>query len=93
MIYKLLPQDPVSHLKENRLRVIPLNLSLEMQEMESRQEVLLKMNVFYISFLSQEEPKKVEETLQDVDWVLPMQEELNHFKKKQSVKAGAQALK
>ena len=31
----------------------------------------------YSSFLSQEEPKKVEEALQDVDWVLAMQEELN----------------
>ena len=35
----------------------------------------------YSSFLSQEEPKKVEEALQHADWVLAMQEELNQFKK------------
>ena len=35
----------------------------------------------YISFLSQEEPKKVEEALQDADWVLAMQEELNQFER------------
>ena len=35
----------------------------------------------YNSFLSQEEPKKVEEALQDVDWVLAMQEKLNQFEK------------
>ena len=35
----------------------------------------------YSSFLSQEEPKKVEEALQDADWVLAMQEELNQFER------------
>ena len=35
----------------------------------------------YRSFLSQEEPKNVEETLQDADWVLAMQEELNQFER------------
>ena len=35
----------------------------------------------YNSFLSQEEPKKVEEALQDADWVLAMQEELNQFER------------
>ena len=35
----------------------------------------------YIIFLSQEEPKKVEEEFQDVDWVLSMQEELNQFER------------
>ena len=81
MINKLLHQDPISHLKGNGLKVILLNLSLEMQEMESKQEVLLKMNVYTDSFLSQEEPKKVEEALQDADWVLAMQEELNQFER------------
>ena len=35
----------------------------------------------YSSFLSQDEPKKVEEALLDLDWVLAMQEELNQFKR------------
>ena len=35
----------------------------------------------YSNFLSQEEPKKVEEALQDADWVLAMQEELNQFER------------
>ncbi|KAL8119211.1 hypothetical protein AgCh_016649 [Apium graveolens] len=35
----------------------------------------------YHSFLSQTEPKKVEEALQDVDWVQAMQEELNEFER------------
>ena len=47
----------------------------------------------YNNFRSQEEPTKVEEALQDADWVLSMQEELNQFERKQSVEAGAQAKK
>ncbi|KAL8115181.1 hypothetical protein AgCh_021856 [Apium graveolens] len=35
----------------------------------------------YNSFLSQTEPKKVEEALQDADWVQAMQEELNEFER------------
>ena len=35
----------------------------------------------YNNFLSQEEPKKFEEALQDADWVLAMQEELNQFER------------
>ncbi|KAL8155088.1 hypothetical protein AgCh_000465 [Apium graveolens] len=35
----------------------------------------------YNSFLSQEEPKKVEEALLHPDWVLAMQEELNQFER------------
>ena len=34
-----------------------------------------------LSFLSQTEPKKVEEALQDADWVQAMQEELNEFER------------
>ena len=33
------------------------------------------------SFLSQTEPKKVEEALKDADWVTAMQEELNEFER------------
>ena len=33
----------------------------------------------YSSFLSPKEPKKVEDALQDPDWVIAMQEELNQF--------------
>ena len=32
---------------------------------------------FYLSFLSQEEPKKIEEALGDSSWIEAMQEELN----------------
>ena len=35
----------------------------------------------YHSFLSQTEPKKVEEVLQDVDWVTTMQDNLNEFER------------
>ncbi|KAL8121885.1 hypothetical protein AgCh_018575 [Apium graveolens] len=35
----------------------------------------------YSSFLSQEEPKRVEEALYDPDWILAMQEELNQFER------------
>jgi hypothetical protein len=33
------------------------------------------------SFVSSIEPFRVEEALQDLDWVLAMQEELNNFKR------------
>ncbi|XP_063941275.1 uncharacterized protein LOC135149479 [Daucus carota subsp. sativus] len=35
----------------------------------------------YSSFLSHEEPKKIEEALLDPDWILAMQEELNQFER------------
>jgi hypothetical protein len=35
----------------------------------------------HYSFVSSVEPFKVEEALQDQDWVLAMQEELNNFKR------------
>ena len=35
---------------------------------------------FFSGFLSQIEPEKIEETLVDLDWVIPMKDELNHFK-------------
>ena len=35
----------------------------------------------YNNFFPQEEPKKVEEALQDADWVLAIQEELNQFER------------
>ena len=49
--------------------------------MESRLEVLLKMNVYTTAFFLKKRPKKVEEALQDADWVLAMQEELNQFER------------
>ena len=39
----------------------------------------------YYSFVSSLEPLKVEKSLQDVDWVMAMQEELNNFERKSSV--------
>jgi hypothetical protein len=38
----------------------------------------------HYSFVSSIEPFRVEEALQDLDWVLAMQEELNNFKKQGS---------
>ena len=35
----------------------------------------------YSSFLSQDEPKKVEDALQDPYWVIAMQEKLNQFER------------
>jgi hypothetical protein len=35
----------------------------------------------HYSFVSSIDPFRVEEALQDPDWVLPMQEELNNFKR------------
>jgi hypothetical protein len=37
----------------------------------------------HFSFVSFIKPKKIEETLMDVDWVNAMHEELNNFKKNQ----------
>ena len=37
----------------------------------------------FTSFLSQTEPKKVDEALADPDWVLAMQEELNQFQRQE----------
>ena len=34
----------------------------------------------FLAFLSEKEPKEVEEALTDPDWVIAMQEELNQFK-------------
>ena len=36
---------------------------------------------YFSGFLSEIEPKKVEEALEDPDWVIAMQEELNQFKR------------
>ena len=36
----------------------------------------------YSIFLSQEEPKKIKDALQDPDWVIAMQKELNQFERK-----------
>ena len=52
-----------------------------MQEMKSRLEVLLKMNVYTSAFFLKKSQKKVEEALQDADWVLAMQKELNQFER------------
>ena len=40
-----------------------------------------KNECLYINFLFQEEPKKVEKALQDADWVLAIEEELNQFER------------
>ena len=37
------------------------------------------MNVYFITSLSQEKPKKLEDALKDSEWVTAMQEELNEI--------------
>ena len=51
------------------------------RSLEFKQDVLLKKNVTSLVFLSKIEPKKVEEALEDPDWVIAMQEDLNQFKR------------
>ena len=46
-----------------------------------RTRIATSIECLYHSFLSQTEPKKVEEALQDDDWVQAMQEELNEFER------------
>ena len=52
-----------------------------MQEDGVKQRSATQNECLYSSFLSQEEPKKVEDALLDADWVLAMQEELNQFER------------
>ena len=56
-------QDQTCHHKGSGLKVTPLNSLLVMQMKVLRQEVQLRMIVCITSFLSQEEPKKVEDAL------------------------------
>ena len=53
-----------------------------------RLEVLQGMNVSSSGFLSQVEPKKIEEALVDPDWVISMQDELNQFERQKVWKSG-----
>ncbi|KAL8088255.1 hypothetical protein AgCh_038146 [Apium graveolens] len=46
-----------------------------------RTRIATSNECLYNSFLSQTEPKKVEEALQDADWVQAMQKELNEFER------------
>ena len=46
-----------------------------------KQDVLHMNECYFSGFLSEIEPKKVEEALEDPDWVIPMQEELNQFER------------
>ncbi|KAL8125339.1 hypothetical protein AgCh_012869 [Apium graveolens] len=62
--------------RDHPFELIIDDASSRLQTMKATQEECL-----YNSFLSQEEPKKVEEALLDPDWVLAMQEELNQFER------------
>jgi len=62
--------------KDHPFELIIGDASSRVQTRKSTQEECL-----YSSFLSKEEPKKVEEALLDSDWILAMQEELNQFKR------------
>ena len=59
MMKKLLHQDPICLLKGNELKVILINLSLEMHEMKLKQEVLLRMNVYTTSSFFKNSQRKL----------------------------------
>ncbi|KAL8088955.1 hypothetical protein AgCh_038648 [Apium graveolens] len=62
--------------RDHPFELIIDDVSSRVQTRKATQEEYL-----YNSFLSQEEPKKVEESLLDPDWVLAIQEELNQFER------------
>ncbi|KAL8132390.1 hypothetical protein AgCh_008039 [Apium graveolens] len=62
--------------KDHPFELIIGDASSRVQTRRATQEECL-----YSSFLSKEEPKKVEEALLDPDWILAMQEELNQFER------------
>ena len=62
--------------KDHPFELIIGDVSSRVQTRRATQEECL-----YNSFLSKEEPKKVEEALLDPDWILAMQEELNQFQR------------
>ncbi|KAL8134473.1 hypothetical protein AgCh_009483 [Apium graveolens] len=57
----------------------PINLILSDPESGVKTRRATSNECFYSGFLSQMEPKKVDEALGDSDWVIAMQEELNQF--------------
>ena len=81
MIKKPLPQDLIFYLKGKWTKSHPFELIIEDAGDGVKTRTTTQNECLYSSFLSQEEPKKVEEALQDADWVLAMQEELNQFER------------
>ena len=88
-------QNPVTHQDNNEASSSRANLPQQRKWTNDHPFKLIIGNVFsrvqtrratqekclYSSFLSKEEPKKVEEALLDPDWILAMQEELNQFER------------
>ena len=72
-------QDQTCHLKGSGPRAIPLKLIIGDANERVKKRSATQNECLYSSFLSQEEPKKVDDVLQDPDWIIAMQEELNQF--------------
>ena len=72
-----------SHLPRQRVwnRDHPFNLIIGDPDARVRTRRATEHECNYSGFLSEMEPKKVEEALQDPDWVIAMQEELNQFER------------
>ena len=58
------------------------------QRLVFKQDVLSQNECHFSGFLSEIEPKKVEEALKDPDWVIAMEEELNQFERQKVWKTG-----
>ena len=74
MIKNLLHQDQTYLLKGKGQKVVLLKLIIGAAHDGVKTRSATKNECLYNNFLSQEEPKKVEDALQDPDWVLEMQE-------------------
>ena len=81
MIKKLLHQDLILPPQRKWTKSHPFELIIGDAGDGVKTRSATQNECIYISFLSQEEPKKVKEALQDADWVLAMQEELNKFQR------------
>ena len=90
MIKKLLHQDQSPPPQRKWTKSHPFELIIGDAGDEVKTRSVTQNECLYNIFLSQEEPKKVEEALQDADWVLAMQEEYQ-FKRNKVWKSGVQA--
>ena len=84
----------ILHLKNHlttgyEIEITLLNKLLEIQVQVLEPEVLPQNECLYGCFLSQNEPKKIDEALLDPDWIVAMEEELVQFEKEQSLGIGS----
>jgi hypothetical protein len=75
------PQAPPTQIRARIQRHHPVDQILGDISKEVTTRSRLANFCEHYSFVSSIEPFRVEETLQDPDWVLAMQEELNNFKR------------